>query len=309
MHIPVLLEETVAALAPRPGCVYVDGTLGQAGHAAAVMRLAGPEGTLLGIDRDGEALARAEANLRRGDVPGRHLLAHGAHGGLEAPAKARRRSLMRMRPCTSNGSCSVFWPTTRSFRADGPLDMRMRSDAGETAAALLARLGVEELARLFRELGEERQAGRIARAIDRERRKAPITRTLRLAEIVARAVGGAHTPGRHPATRVFQALRMAVNDELGELRRALEGGLRLLRPGGRLAVITFESLSDREVKRFFQAHCGREEALQQGGSAWRGETPRTEWVLRKAVTARPEELASNPRARSAKLRAVRKAEG
>ena len=98
-------------------------------------------------------------------------------------------------------------------------------------------------------------------------------------------------------------------DELGELRRALEGGLRLLRPGGRLAVITFESLSDRETKRFFQAHCGREEALQQGGSAWRGETPRTEWVLRKAVTARPEELAANPRARSAKLRAVRKAEG
>lgn len=196
-----------------------------------------------------------------------------------------------------------------SFRADGPLDMRMRNDAGETAAALLARLGVEEMARLFRELGEERQAGRIARAIDRERRKAPITRTLRLAEVVARAVGGAHTPGRHPATRVFQALRMAVNDELGELRRALEGGLRLLRPGGRLAVITFESLSDRETKRFFQAHCGREEALQQGGSAWRGETPRTEWVLRKAVTARPEELAANPRARSAKLRAVRKAEG
>lgn len=311
MHIPVLLEETVAALAPRPGCVYVDGTLGQAGHAAAVMRLAGPEGTLLGIDRDGEALARAEANLRRGDVPGRHLLAHGAHGDLEAIAHAHgivAADAILLDLGVSSDQLDTPWRGF-SFRADGPLDMRMRNDAGETAAALLARLGVEELARLFRELGEERQAGRIARAIDRERRKAPITRTLRLAEIVARAVGGAHTPGRHPATRVFQALRMAVNDELGELRRALEGGLRLLRPGGRLAVITFESLSDREVKRFFQAHCGREEALQQGGSAWRGETPRTEWVLRKAVTARPEELASNPRARSAKLRAVRKAEG
>ncbi|HIV09488.1 MAG TPA: 16S rRNA (cytosine(1402)-N(4))-methyltransferase RsmH [Candidatus Spyradenecus faecavium] len=310
MHIPVLLEETVAALAPRPGCVYVDGTLGQAGHATAVMRLAGPTGTLLGIDRDGEALARARANLARDAVPGRHVLAQGGHGDLADIAAANGIAAADAILLDLGVSSDQLDTPGRgfSFRADGPLDMRMRNDAGETAADLLARLGVDEMARLFRELGEERQALRVAKAIDRARREAPITGTLQLAEIVARAVGGAHTPGRHPATRVFQALRMAVNDELGELRRAIAGGLSLLRPGGRLAIITFESLSDRVVKESFRAHCGREESLQQGGSAWRGELPRTEWILRKAVTARPEETARNPRARSAKLRAVRKAE-
>lgn len=310
MHIPVLLEETVAALAPRPGCVYVDGTLGQAGHASAVMRLAGPTGTLLGIDRDGEALARARANLARDAVPGRHVLAQGGHGDLADIAAANGIAAADAILLDLGVSSDQLDTPGRgfSFRADGPLDMRMRNDAGETAADLLARLGVDEMARLFRELGEERQALRVAKAIDRARREAPITGTLQLAEIVARAVGGAHTPGRHPATRVFQALRMAVNDELGELRRAIAGGLSLLRPGGRLAIITFESLSDRVVKESFRAHCGREESLQQGGSAWRGELPRTEWILRKAVTARPEETARNPRARSAKLRAVRKAE-
>lgn len=310
MHIPVLLEETVAALAPRLGCVYVDGTLGQAGHASAVMRLAGPTGTLLGIDRDGEALARARANLARDAVPGRHVLAQGGHGDLADIAAANGIAAADAILLDLGVSSDQLDTPGRgfSFRADGPLDMRMRNDAGETAADLLARLGVDEMARLFRELGEERQALRVAKAIDRARREAPITGTLQLAEIVARAVGGAHTPGRHPATRVFQALRMAVNDELGELRRAIAGGLSLLRPGGRLAIITFESLSDRVVKESFRAHCGREESLQQGGSEWRGELPRTEWILRKAVTARPEETARNPRARSAKLRAVRKAE-
>ena len=305
MHIPVLLDETVAALAPRPGCVYIDGTLGRAGHASAVMRLAGPTGRLLGIDRDGEALARAAAALREG-VPGEHVLAQGGHGDIEALARAHGFEAVDAILLDLGVSSDQLDTPGRgfSFRADGPLDMRMRNDAGETAAELLARLNVAEMARLFRELGEERQALRIARAIDRERRREPIVRTLRLAEIVARAVSGAHAPGRNPATRVFQALRMAVNDEVGQLERALEGGLRLLRPGGRMAVITFESLTDRIVKTVFRAHCGREEALLQGGSAWRGEEPRTRLVLRRAVTAQPEELARNPRARSAKLRAV-----
>ena len=195
-----------------------------------------------------------------------------------------------------------------SFRHDGPLDMRMRNDAGETAAALLARLGVEEMATLFRELGEERRAGAIARAIDRERRREPFTRTVQLAECVARAVGGAHTKGRHPATRVFQALRMAVNDEMGDLQRALEAGIRLLKPGGRFAVITFESLTDRVVKQTFRAHCGREVSLMQGGSEWQGELPRTEAILRKAATGQPAEIEANPRARTAKLRAVKRCE-
>ena len=224
MHIPVLLEETVAALAPGPGCVYVDGTLGQAGHATAVMRLAGPTGTLLGIDRDGEALARAKANLARDAVPGRHILAQGAHGDLADIAAANGITSVDAILLDLGVSSDQLDTPERgfSFRADGPLDMRMRNDAGETAADLLARLDVSEMAKLFRELGEERQALRVAKAIDRARREAPITRTAQLAEIVAKAVGGAHTPGRHPATRVFQALRMAVNDELGEVRTQQE---------------------------------------------------------------------------------------
>lgn len=310
MHIPVLLEETVAALAPQPGCVCIDGTLGQAGHASAVMRLAGPTGRLLGIDRDGEALARAAANLRREAIPGTHTLVQGAHGDLEALARANGFEAVDAILLDLGVSSDQLDTPERgfSFRHDGPLDMRMRNDAGETAADLVARLSVAEMTALFRDLGEERRAAAIARAIDRERRAAPFTRTLALAECVARAVGGAHTKGRHPATRVFQALRMAVNDEMGDLRRALEAGLRLLRPGGRMAVITFESLTDRVVKQTFRAHCGRDEALPQGGSEWRGERPRTEAIFKKAVVGRPEELEANPRARSAKLRAVRRIE-
>lgn len=308
MHIPVLLQETVSALAPGPGCVYIDGTLGQAGHASAVMRLAGPQGRLLGIDRDGEALARAAANLRRDAVPGTHVLVHGAHGDIGMLARANGFGQADAILLDLGVSSDQLDTPERgfSFRSDGPLDMRMRNDAGETAADLLARLSVAEMTALFRDLGEERKAGAIARAIDRERSKTPFTRTLQLADCVARAVGTAHTKGRHPATRVFQALRMAVNDEVGDLRRALEDGLALLKPGGRMAVLTFESLTDRIVKQAFREHEGREVALQQGGSQWQGTLPRVERIFRKAVTGQPQEIEDNPRARSAKLRAVRR---
>ena len=310
MHIPVLLEETVEALAPKPGCVYIDGTLGQAGHASAVMRLAGASGRLLGIDRDGEALARAAANLKRDAVPGVHCLVHGAHGDLGRIARKHGFGQADAILLDLGVSSDQLDSPERgfSFRLDGPLDMRMRQDAGESAAELVARASVEELTRIFRDLGEERRAAAIARAIGRERRKRPFTRTLQLADVVARAVGGAHAAGRHPATRAFQALRMAVNDEVGELRRALEAALELLKPGGRLAVLTFESLTDRIVKQTFRAHCGREVALQAGGSRWEGERPRTELIFKKAVAGQPRELEANPRARSAKLRAARRLE-
>lgn len=308
MHIPVLLEETIEALAPRPGCVYIDGTLGQAGHASAVMRRAGATGRLLGIDRDPEALVRARANLSREGVPGEHVLVQGAHGEIEALAKANGFAQVDAILLDLGVSSDQLDTPERgfSFRNDGPLDMRMRNDAGETAAELLARLSVPEMSELFRTLGEERRAFAIAKAIERERNRAPITRTLQLAEVVARAVGSAHTKGRHPATRVFQALRMAVNDEMEDLERALEGGLRLLKPGGRLAIITFESLTDRVVKQRFRAHCGREVSLIQGGSEWQGELPRTQAIFKKAVTGQPAEIEANPRARTAKLRAVEK---
>ncbi|MBO7181361.1 MAG: 16S rRNA (cytosine(1402)-N(4))-methyltransferase RsmH [Kiritimatiellae bacterium] len=310
MHIPVLLKETIAALDPQPGCVYIDGTLGQAGHASAVMRLAGESGRLLGIDRDGEALVRAKNNLLRDQIPGTHTLVHGAHGDIGTIAQANGFEQVDAILLDLGVSSDQLDTPERgfSFRQDGPLDMRMRNDAGETAADLVARLSVPEMTTLFKELGEEKRAYAIAKAIDRERQKAPFTRTLQLADCVAKAVGTAHTKGRHPATRVFQALRMAVNDEMGDLRRALEAGIRLLKPGGIMAILTFESLTDRVVKQTFKAHCGQEVSLQQGGSEWRGILPKTELILKKAVCGQPEELESNPRARSAKLRAVRRVE-
>ena len=189
-----------------------------------------------------------------------------------------------------------------SFRADGPLDMRMDRSCGVTAAELANSASEDELADVFRSLGEEPNARRIARAMVRERGSHPIETTLQLAQLVERTVGrrGAH----HPATRVFQALRMAVNDELGELSRSLSGGLGCLGKGGRFVVITFESLTDRAVKRFFSAHAGKMVSLQQGGARWEGELPRVRMVTPHAVAASESEIEANPRSRSAKLRAA-----
>ena len=189
-----------------------------------------------------------------------------------------------------------------SFRADGPLDMRMDRSRDVTAASLVATRTEEELADILRTLGEEPNARRIARAIVQARAARPIETTGQLAGLVERTVGR-HGP-HHPATRTFQALRMAVNDEVGELERALDGGLGILKAGGRFAVITFESLTDRIVKRFFAAHAGRMVSLQQGGERWEGVLPRVRPVTRHAVVASEEERNVNPRARSAKLRTV-----
>ena len=183
---------------------------------------------------------------------------------------------------------------------EGPLDMRMDGACGQSAADLVNGESAERLEEIFRVLGEEPQSRRIARAIVRERDPRPFLTTSDLADFIERLTGrrGAH----HPATRVFQALRMAVNDEVGELERALEGGLGILAPGGRFAVITFESVTDRTAKRFFAAHAGREVSLQQGGTRWEGELPRTANVTRRAARASAEEVRRNPRSRSAKLR-------
>jgi 16S rRNA (cytosine1402-N4)-methyltransferase len=191
-----------------------------------------------------------------------------------------------------------------SFLREGPLDMRMDRTGGVSAAELVNCESAENLERIFREWGEEPQARRVARAIAKARESKRLETTVELAALVERTLGrhGAH----HPATRVFQALRMAVNDEIGELERALEGALEVLKAGGRFAVITFESLTDRIVKRFFAAHVGRMVSLQQGGARWEGVLPRVKAVTRKAVTAGAEELDFNPRSRSAKLRAIEK---
>ena len=303
MHLSVLLRETVEALAVVPGGSYIDGTLGNAGHACEILRRAGADGRLLGIDRDRAALRRAAERLE--GVPGCKVLVHGRHGDISALAAENGFTDVDGIVLDLGVSSEQLDTPLRgfSFMADGPLDMRMDQSDGESATELLARLDKEEMRELFKRLGEEPQARRIASAIIRERGSGAIETTTRLAETVSRAVGG-RRGSRHPATRVFQALRMAVNREMEELEQALEDGLDLLRPGGRMAVITFESLSDRLVKRFFAEHVGRRVSLAQGGERWEGQLPAAVKVTRKAVRAGVEEIRDNPRARSAKLRAV-----
>lgn len=307
MHLSVLLRETVDALAVVPGGSYIDGTLGGAGHAGEILRRAGSAGRLLGIDRDTEALERSAARLA--EVPGEKVLAHGAHGELRRLAEANGFAAVDGIVLDLGVSSDQLDTPGRgfSFRLEGPLDMRMDPTQGESAAELVARLDAEALAGIFRRLGEEPQAWRVAQAIIRAREKEAIATTGRLAEVVSEALGGKKGP-RHPATRVFQALRMAVNREMEDLERALEDGVALLKPGGRMAVITFESLTDRVVKQRFAAHAGKWVSLQQGGERWEGELPPVRKVTRKAVEAGEEEVAQNPRARSAKLRVVERCE-
>lgn len=302
MHVPVMLMETVDSLGVRPGGVYIDGTLGSAGHSSEILRRAGADGRLLGIDRDDAALARSRKALEA--VPGTKVLVHGRHGDLAALAAANGFGDVDGVLLDLGVSSNQLDEPERgfSFRADGPLDMRMDPTAGESAADLVATRGLDELTEILRTLGEEPDARRIAKAIVAAREKKPILTTAALAAVVEKAVGR-HGP-HHPATRTFQALRMAVNEEIPDLERALAGGLGVLKAGGRFAVITFESLTDRTVKRFFAAHAGRMISLQQGGERWEGELPKVRLVTRHPVCPGEAELAANPRARSAKLRTV-----
>jgi 16S rRNA (cytosine1402-N4)-methyltransferase len=292
-HIPVLLGETIDALAVKPGGRYVDGTFGRGGHSREI---ASRGGTVLGIDRDDDAIAAADG----------FRVVKGRHGDIGSIARENGWSEVVGILLDLGVSSPQLDEAGRgfSFLREGPLDMRMDRTEGVSAAELVNTAGADELERIFRDLGEEPQARRIARSVVKEREKKSFSTTVEFAGFVERTVGrrGAH----HPATRVFQALRMAVNDEIGELERALRGGMELLGAGGRFAVITFESLTDRIVKRFFAAHVGRTVSLQQGGVEWEGELPRARAVFRKAVTAGKEELDLNPRSRSAKLRAIEK---
>ena len=295
-HVSVMLTEAVDALNVREGGVYVDGTLGRAGHTKEILRRGGK---VIGIDRDDDALKAVEALSVQGlkAVKGNHgdVAKILKNEGLEK-VDGILLDLGVSSPQLDEGERGF------SFRTDGPLDMRMDRTGGVTAADVVRDLDESGLTEIFRKYGEEPNARRIAKAIVKARDVASIDTTLQLAEIVERTVGrrGAH----HPATRVFQALRMHVNDEMGELERALADGLGCLKPGGRMAVITFESLTDRVVKHFFAAHAGRMVSLQQGGEMWKGELPRVMQVTRKAVVASDQEIAANPRSRSAKLRAV-----
>ena len=295
-HVPVLLKETVDGLAVKKGGRYVDGTFGRGGHAREIVRRGGE---VLGIDRDDAAVAAA-GGLR---------VVKGNHGEIERIVHENGWEDVDGVLLDLGVSSPQLDEAGRgfSFLRDGPLDMRMDRTGGVTAADLVNFESAERLEEIFRAWGEEPRARQIAKAILRARdeRGMRFERTLQLADFIGGLLG--RRSGHHPATRVFQALRMEVNDEMGGLKRALEGGMKVLKPGGRFAIITFESLTDRVVKRFFADHVGRMVSLQQGGEEWVGKEPRAVAVTRKAVVAGADEVNLNARSRSAKLRVIEKA--
>ena len=304
VHVPVLLAETVARLVTEPGGWYVDGTAGAGGHAAAILAAAGLDARLLALDRDADALELARAALAPfGD---RVVLERADFAGLAAVAA--RHGVREVRGVLLDlgvSSMQLDRPERGfSFLRDGPLDMRMDARQELTAAGLLRQLGPAALADVLWRYGEEPMARRIAKAVAAAlARGEPLDTTAQLAALVAQAKGGRR--GRvHPATQTFQALRIAVNGELAAREQALPAALELLAPGGRLAVISFHSLEDRLVKQFMAAHEGRMESLAKGGARWSGRLPRARRVTRKAVGPADEEIARNPRARSAKLRVL-----
>ncbi|KPJ85171.1 hypothetical protein AMJ57_04085 [Parcubacteria bacterium SG8_24] len=291
-HLPVLLNETVDALDPGPGENVVDCTVGGGGHAAAILERTAPDGRLLGLDLDEAALEAARRNLER--FGSRVMLVRGNYRDFEGVLLSLSFGPIHAALLDLGFSSMEIDDPARgfSFRADGPLDMRYDRRQELTAAAIVNGTDAAGLASLFRRYGEERYAPRIAAAIVKARRKRRIVGTLDLAEVVTEAVPASYRRGRvHPATRVFQALRIAVNDELGNLTETLPKLVGSLEPGGRLAVISFHSLEDRIVKRRFR------EMERQG-----------ELVLlnRRPIVPGVTEVRHNPRARSAKLRAVRK---
>jgi 16S rRNA (cytosine1402-N4)-methyltransferase len=306
-HVPVMLSEVVRLLAPRSGGVYLDGTFGGGGYATAFLEAA--PCTVWAIDRDPEAIARGASLAAR--FPGRLHLIHGRFGDmLDLLAERGITTLDGVVLDLGVSSFQLDDPARGfSFRSDGPLDMRMGS-GGPTAADLVNTLPERELADLLFELGEERASRRIAREIVTARGQAPIASTARLASII-RGVMPPDRSGIDPATRSFQALRIRVNDELGEIERALDNASRLLSPGGRLIVVSFHSLEDRIVKRFMADAAGRAPSPSRHDP--RGLTTRAAPRFR-LLTARPlrpgtAETTANPRARSARLRALERAVG
>jgi len=293
-----MARQVMEGLVPRRDGVYVDGTLGGGGHTRLILEAGG---RVFGMDRDWAALERVAETLSEWSE--RLVLVHGNFADMSDLIRQHGVDEVDGVLLDLGVSSNQIDEADRgfSFQQDGPLDMRMDSKQKNSAADWVNTLSREELANLFREYGEEKRAWQIAGAMVRERQKKPFSRTVELADVVASASGGRR--GRiHPATRVFQALRIAVNDELGSLEQGLTGGLDLLKTGGRMAVISFHSLEDRRVKQFFNKHAGKMEALQQGGEQWVGEQPAVKKITRKAATASREEVRENPRSRSAKLR-------
>ena len=305
-HVPVLVEEVLEGLALRADGLYVDGTFGRGGHTARMLDALGPNGAVLALDRDPAAI---EAGHRRFGDESRLTLVHAEFAELArvVAAQARGREVLGVLLDLGVSSPQLDQPERGfSFAKDGPLDMRMDPLHGESAAAWLARVDERELARVIYELGEERFSRRIAATIVAARAEAPIERTSQLAAIVQRAVRT--RDGKHPATRAFQAIRMFINDELGQLRTALEAAYAVLAPGGRLAVISFHSLEDRMVKQFIRSKSTVDPVFAGLPVIPPAARPVMREVGRKR-RATEAEIARNPRSRSAVLRVAEKLAG
>jgi 16S rRNA (cytosine1402-N4)-methyltransferase len=310
-HLPVLAEEVLEMLAPRSGSLQIDATLGGGGHTERILEAAKPDGRLLGLDADPAAIDRVDRRLR--PQFGDRLVLRQANF-RELASVAPEAGFDAVDGCLFDLGLSSFQlaDTERGFgfRAGGPLDMRFDTSRGVPAAELLATLDAAELTALFRRYGEEPRASRIARAIVEVRREAPIATAEELAALVERVAppNPRHVArsGRptHPATRVFQALRIAVNEELEAVQAGLAAAVDLLRPGGRLVVLSYHSLEDRIVKRFFAAERRGCVCPPELPVCVCGRNPRLRLLTRKSVTPTPEEVATNPRSRSARLRAA-----
>jgi 16S rRNA (cytosine1402-N4)-methyltransferase len=300
LHIPVLLEEVMEALAPIGGGVFIDGTFGAGGYSQALLERGAAQ--VIAIDRDPEALA-AGASLAEASG-GRLVLVGGVFAEMDQIAAAHAAGPVDGVVLDIGVSSMQIDQAGRgfSFMRDGPLDMRMAQD-GLSAGDLVNRAGESTLADIIYHLGEDRAARRIARTIVAARAEEPITRTGRLAEIVAGCMPRQRPGQIHPATRTFLALRIAVNDELGQLVQALEAAEAVLAPGGRFAVVTFHSLEDRIAKRYFQIASGQEGQGSRHGPVRQGPPPRYQRPAR-AIQAGKAEITRNPRARSARLRAA-----
>ncbi len=306
-HIPVLVDAVVAALSPRSGGVYVDGTFGAGGYARALLDAA--PCTVWGIDRDPDAIAAGERLTKR--YEGRLRLIHGRFGDMDRLLAERRiEKVDGIALDLGVSSMQIDQPERGfSFRADGPLDMRMERD-GESAESLVNDTEESELADILYQYGEERSARRVARAIVRARGRERLTRTSQLAEIVRDAVPGGRSPhGIDAATRTFQALRIKVNDELGELERGLSAAERSLAPRGRLAVVSFHSLEDRAVKEFLRVRSGGAPGVSRHLPPVEAtRKPSFNLLTKRPVLPGKAEMAGNPRARSARMRAAERTE-
>ena len=299
-HVPVLLEPVLEGLAIKEDGIYVDGTFGRGGHSGAILERLGKQGRLLAIDRDPDAIAAAKQSLTsdervtliRGEIA--QLASCMGKGGVSGQVDGLLFDLGVSSPQLDEAERGF------SFLRDGPLDMRMDPDAGLSASDWLQSVEEKDLKRILFKFGEERDAARIARAIVAARNEAAIASTTQLAEIVSSVVP-AHTRKKHPATKTFQAIRIFVNDELGQIEAALQQSLDVLKRGGRLCVISFHSLEDRIVKRFMRDASRESEQYRGMPDVPQEHQPKLR-LIGKAITASAEEIAANVRARSATLR-------